>query len=80
MRCLVMHHAVSVNLAKPLLSRCASRCTANNGATIERCLRSIPEQEGVEFEIVVVDDDSSDGSSAAIAATMLRPETGLTAK
>lgn len=44
----------------------------NNGATIERCLRSILEQEGVEFEIVVVDDDSSD-DCAAIAATMLRP-------
>lgn len=36
----------------------------NNGATIERCLRSILEQEGVEFEIVVVDDDSSDDCAA----------------
>nr|WP_085253683.1 glycosyltransferase [Mycobacterium saskatchewanense] len=44
----------------------------NNGATIERCLRSILEQDGVDFEIVVVDDDSSDDSTA-IAATMLRP-------
>ncbi len=33
------------------LSRCASRCT-NNGATIELS-SSIPEQEGVELEIVV---------------------------
>ena len=31
----------------------------NNSATIERCLRSILEQDGVDFEIVVVDDDSS---------------------
>jgi glycosyltransferase involved in cell wall biosynthesis len=44
----------------------------NNGATIERCLRSVLDQDGVEFEIVVVDDDSSD-ESAAIAARMLRP-------
>lgn len=61
---------VSVNPAKPLISVCIPMY--NNGATIERCLRSILEQEGVEFEIVVVDDDSSD-DCAAIAATMLRP-------
>lgn len=48
---------VSVNPAKPLISVCIPMY--NNGATIERCLRSILEQEGVEFEIVVVDDDSS---------------------
>lgn len=44
----------------------------NNGATIVRCLRSILDQDGVEFEIVVVDDNSSD-DCAALAETMLRP-------
>lgn len=44
----------------------------NNAATIERCLRSVLEQEGIEFEIVVVDDDSSD-DGPAIAARLLRP-------
>ncbi|MEM6107858.1 glycosyltransferase [Mycobacterium sp. 050272] len=44
----------------------------NNGATIERCLRSILEQDGVEFEIVVVDDQSTDGG-AELVASLLRP-------
>lgn len=44
----------------------------NNATTIARCLRSILDQDGVEFEIVVVDDDSSD-DCAAIAEAMLRP-------
>jgi len=44
----------------------------NNGATIERCLRSILDQDGVGFEIVVVDDNSSD-DGAAIVARLLRP-------
>ncbi len=43
----------------------------NNGTTIERCLRSVLAQEGVEFDIVVVDDDSSD-ESVPIAAGLLR--------
>ncbi len=54
----------------PTVSVCIP--TYNNSATIERCLRSVLDQEGVDFEILVVDDDSSDESSA-IAATMLRP-------
>lgn len=48
----------------------------NNSATIERCLRSVLEQQGVEFEIVVVDDQSSD-AGAATAATLLRPSDRL---
>ncbi len=44
----------------------------NNGATIARCLRSILDQEGVDFEVVVVDDDSTD-DGAAIATALLRP-------
>ncbi len=56
--------------ATPLVSVCVPMY--NNAATIERCLRSILAQEGVEFEIVVVDDDSSD-DGPAIAASLLRP-------
>jgi len=55
--------------AGPSISVCLPVC--NNGATIERCLRSILDQDGVDFEIVVVDDDSTD-DSAALAAKMLR--------
>ncbi|WP_255730605.1 MULTISPECIES: glycosyltransferase family 2 protein [Mycobacterium] len=54
----------------PLVSVCIPMY--NNSATIARCLQSILDQEGVEFEIVVVDDDSPDGC-ADIAAAMLRP-------
>ena len=56
--------------ANPLVSVCVPMY--NNSATIERCLRSILDQDGVEFEIVVVDDNSSD-DCAAIAASLLRP-------
>lgn len=55
---------------KPLISVCVPMC--NNSSTIARCLRSILDQEGAEFEILVVDDNSSDGS-AALAEAMLRP-------
>jgi glycosyltransferase involved in cell wall biosynthesis len=54
----------------PTISVCVP--TYNNAATLARCLRSILDQDGVDFEIVVVDDASSD-DCAAIAATMLRP-------
>ncbi|ORW40113.1 glycosyltransferase family 2 protein [Mycobacterium paraense] len=56
--------------ATPLVSVCVPMY--NNAGTIERCLRSILEQDGVDFEIVVVDDDSTD-DGAAIASSMLRP-------
>jgi glycosyltransferase involved in cell wall biosynthesis len=54
----------------PRLSVCVPMY--RNGATIERCLRSILDQDGVEFEIVVVDDNSPD-DCVAIAEAMLRP-------
>nr|WP_255406300.1 glycosyltransferase [Mycobacterium sp. E796] len=56
--------------ATPLVSVCVPMY--NNAATIERCLRSILDQDGVDFEIIVVDDDSSD-DGAAVATAMLRP-------
>lgn len=56
--------------ARPRVSVCVPMY--NNSATIERCLRSILDQDGVDFEIVVVDDDSTD-ECAAVASTMLRP-------
>lgn len=56
--------------AKPLISVCVPMY--NNAATIERCLRSVLDQDGVEFEIVIVDDQSTD-DGAAIATSLLRP-------
>lgn len=53
----------------PLVSVCVPMY--NHSATIERCLRSILDQDGVEFEILVVDDQSSD-DGARIAASLLR--------
>ncbi|MGZ4583096.1 MAG: glycosyltransferase family 2 protein [Mycobacterium sp.] len=61
---------VADSLAKVPISVCVPMY--NNSATIERCLRSILEQDGVDFEIVVLDDESTD-ECAAIAASMLRP-------
>jgi glycosyltransferase involved in cell wall biosynthesis len=55
---------------RPTISVCVPMF--NNSATIARCLWSILDQNGVDFEIVVVDDDSSD-DCAAIAREMLRP-------
>ncbi|OBH79295.1 hypothetical protein A5681_05815 [Mycobacterium scrofulaceum] len=55
--------------AKPLISVCVPMY--NNGATIERCLRSVLDQDGAEFEIVIVDDQSTD-EGQAIAASLLR--------
>lgn len=54
----------------PLVSVCIP--TFNNAATITRCLDSVLAQEGVNFEILVVDDESSDGC-ADIVAGALRP-------
>jgi Glycosyl transferase family 2 len=48
----------------------------NNSATIQRGLRSILDQDGVDFEIVVVDDNSTD-DCAALAGAMLRPQDRL---
>jgi glycosyltransferase involved in cell wall biosynthesis len=56
--------------AEPIVSVCVPMY--NNSATIEHCLRSILDQDGVNFEILVVDDNSSD-ECGAIAASMLRP-------
>ena len=58
------------SFARPTVSVCVPMF--NNSATIARCLGSILGQDGVDFEVIVVDDDSSDGG-AAIAQQMLRP-------
>jgi glycosyltransferase involved in cell wall biosynthesis len=59
----------SIEFSAPRVSVCVPMY--NNSATIARCLQSILDQDGVEFEIVVVDDNSPD-DCAAVAATMLR--------
>lgn len=56
--------------AKPLVSVCVPMY--NNGATVARCVQSVLDQDGVDFEIVIVDDQSTD-DGAAIAASLLRP-------
>ncbi len=60
--------------ATPTVSVCVPMY--NNSATIERCLRSILDQKGLNFEIVVVDDDSTD-DGATIATALLRPQDRL---
>ncbi|QUR67329.1 glycosyltransferase family 2 protein [Mycobacterium spongiae] len=60
--------------AHPTISVCVPMY--NNAATIARCLRGILDQEGADFEVVVVDDGSSD-DSVKIASRMLRPEDRL---
>lgn len=54
----------------PLVSVCIPMY--NNATTIARCLDSVLAQDGVDFELVVVDDESSDGG-ADIVARVLRP-------
>jgi GT2 family glycosyltransferase len=44
----------------------------NNASTLSRCLDSVLAQDGVDFEVVVVDDDSSD-DSVAVATAALDP-------
>ncbi len=67
-----------MNADDPLQNPTVSVCvpTYNNGATLARCLRSILDQDGADFEILVVDDCSSD-DCAAVAAAMLRPGDSL---
>jgi glycosyltransferase involved in cell wall biosynthesis len=54
----------------PLVSVCIPMY--NNAETIARCLDSVLAQDGVDFELVVVDDESSDGC-ADIVSRALRP-------
>lgn len=54
--------------AQPLVSVCVPMY--NNSSTIERCIRSVLQQDA-DFEILIVDDDSSD-DCAAIATALLR--------
>ncbi|KAA0096841.1 glycosyltransferase [Mycolicibacterium sp. P1-18] len=44
----------------------------NNAATITRCLDSVLSQDGVDYEVLVVDDDSTDGG-VDVVARALRP-------
>lgn len=56
--------------ARPTVSVCIP--TYNSAATVKRCLDSVLAQQGVDFEIVVIDDDSADGTADLVEA-MLRP-------
>jgi glycosyltransferase involved in cell wall biosynthesis len=59
----------SIEFSAPRVSVCIPMY--NNSATIERCLRSILDQDGVDFEILVIDDDSTD-DCVDIASALLR--------
>lgn len=65
-----MHSANDGSRNTPTVSVCIPMY--NNATTIERCLGSVLTQEGIDFEVLVVDDDSRD-DSAAIVSAALRP-------
>jgi hypothetical protein len=45
----------------------------NDGSTLTRCLDSVLAQDGVEFEVLVVDDGSSDDRAASATAALKPP-------
>jgi cellulose synthase/poly-beta-1,6-N-acetylglucosamine synthase-like glycosyltransferase len=56
--------------ANPTVSICVP--TYHSAVTVERCLDSVLTQDGVDFEILVVDDASADGTTDVVKQ-MLRP-------
>lgn len=54
--------------AAPTVSVCIP--VYNNAATLARCLESVLTQEGVDFEVLVIDDDSTDDSVAIATAAL----------
>ncbi|MBJ7338776.1 glycosyltransferase family 2 protein [Mycolicibacterium sp.] len=63
-----------VGQTMPVVSVCIPMY--NNASTVTRCLDTVLAQEGVDFEVLVVDDDSTD-DSATIVAAALRPSDRL---